>query len=273
MALNFPDSPIEGDVLVTSNAGGGFPRRWLYNGSQWQILSNTSLTLAAAFAKANAANFAANVANTYAVSNTQSNGYMTMRASGAVLNFQDGANLRVLVSDSAPFANVTFINSRGASNGGMGTWNIASQAIMENAGANSAAVQTLFQGSNTHLMTPLNAHQHRMGVKFWVAADPSTGFTARPSYNMTSWTDPVSGQSDSTIATDFSSANYAILVGLNQISSAWDASLSKAQFAGVTVQAAGTFTVKQNEMTDGATVWSFAAIDLTSLIVIGLGDL
>jgi hypothetical protein len=85
-------------------------------------------------------------------------------------------------------------------NGGpyVGVGPVATQAEME-AGT-----------STTTVVTPANFQWHPGACKFWIKATP--GGTINASYNVTSEADATAGVCDITIATDFSSANYAVFM-------------------------------------------------------------
>jgi len=68
---------------------------------------------------------------------------------------------------------------------------------------------------------------------------------------MTSWADTAVGQATGTIATDFSSANWAGQVSVIISASAWDATFTTG--CGFGTQAAGTFRVDCSRMQDGGT--------------------
>ena len=104
-------------------------------------------------------------------------------------------------------------------------------------------------------------------AKFWVKATAnSTTITA--SFNMTSWADTATGQATGTIATDFSSANWAGAVSILDTAGAWDGTFTTG--VGFGTQAAGTFRVDCSRMQDGGTAVA-ALIDPESWFASGFG--
>ena len=101
----------------------------------------------------------------------------------------------------------------------------ATQAEMEAATSNSVAA------------SPLNTKWHPGVAKVWIKA-AADGTSISASYNVTSITDDGTGSITVTIATDFSSANYAITTfgaGANS---------NLAQLNYITAQAAGSFSAR-----------------------------
>jgi hypothetical protein len=86
--------------------------------------------------------------------------------------------------------------------------------------------------------------------KFWVYWTANST-TILASYNMTSIADTAVGDADGTIATDFSSANWAGFVSTNDTTVAWDG--ANTQGSGFNARAAGTFGVLCSTITDGGT--------------------
>lgn len=126
-----------------------------------------------------------------------------------------------------------------------GTFKAATQAVQETATANDTAV------------TPGTQGNHPSAPKVWGKATVSAGVpTLAASYNMTSITDTGTGQLGVTIATDFSSANWAASAAVED------------DQRGVTIngQLAGSVTIFDRKMSD----FSFA--DPTSWHWSGLGD-
>jgi hypothetical protein len=96
---------------------------------------------------------------------------------------------------------------------------------------------------NDRAVTPRLAH-------FWVIWTGNST-TILASHNMDSIADTGPGVADGTITTDFSSANWAGWVDIDDDSTAWDATNTTA--AGFISRAAGTFQVGSSQMTDGGT--------------------
>jgi hypothetical protein len=109
---------------------------------------------------------------------------------------------------------------------------VASQSTMETA------------TNNTNMVTPLAVNWHPGVAKAWVKADASGNVLA--SHNITSVTDTATGRITVTIATDFSSANYAVVASVSQAGAVirWPYLLNSAI-------AAGSFEI-QNRDTAGA---------------------
>jgi hypothetical protein len=83
------------------------------------------------------------------------------------------------------------------------------------AGGLSAASQAEMEAasSNTVAATPGRTQNHPGVCKIWVSNN-ATGTTAEASYNLASTARPGNGRYTITVATDFSSAEYAIVLGL-----------------------------------------------------------
>ena len=123
-------------------------------------------------------------------------------------------------------------------------------------------------GSDTGRVVVSGRQQyHPSAAKFW-AKVTGNSTTILASYNMTSWADTAVGDADGTIATDFSTANWAGLVSVLAGTTAWDATNVTA--CGFNAQAAGTFGVLCSQMADGGT--SVANLfDPTNWFVAGFG--
>jgi hypothetical protein len=117
-------------------------------------------------------------------------------------------------------------------------------------------------------VTPLRQQFHPSAAKFWVKATGNST-TIEVSYNMTSWADTAVGIADGTIATDFSSVDWAGHVNLLGAASNWNTTNTSG--CGFTSQAAGTFTVAASQMTEGGTA-AANPLDPTAWFVTGLGD-
>ena len=126
---------------------------------------------------------------------------------------------------------------------------VASQAEMEAASSNAVAV------------SPGRAHNHPGMAKVWAAISVSGGTPSLDaSYNVTSITDTSAGNVTVTIATDFSSANYAAIASAVTASGA-------AHMASVrTGQSAGSFIVRTALSSTGADA------DNINLSVVAFGD-
>lgn len=107
-------------------------------------------------------------------------------------------------------------------------------------------------------VTPGRQHFHPSAAKFWAYVTVSAGApTLAASFNVTSITDTALGQMTVTIATDFSSANWACLASCR--------SSVSGQFTQVTAQSAGACTVSCINTTP-------AFVDPDSYSVAGFGD-
>jgi hypothetical protein len=103
-------------------------------------------------------------------------------------------------------------------------------------------------------VTPGRQHFHPGHGKFWIKAAGAGTLTA--SYNITSVTDTGTGVLTVTIATDFSSADYAITIG--HVGGSVNVTCAN--------QAAGSFTLNSVAIADGS------ATDPTTYYAAGLGD-
>ena len=110
--------------------------------------------------------------------------------------------------------------------------------------------------STTTVVTPENAKWHPGVAKEWVKCAAAGAIEA--SYNVTSVTDDAVGRVTVTIATDFSSANYAVVPSVLRTTGR--------TFPAVVAQAAGSF---QLENTDGN---NSALADPTSWYAVCYGD-
>jgi hypothetical protein len=104
-ALNFPDSPSQGDTYTVNG------KTWTFLGSTWVVVSPNVVP---AFTQAN-------VANTLPVSNTLSNGLVIIRSSQrSKLNFIPGSNVTINVTDDSAGDRVN-VTIESYSTGGGGT--------------------------------------------------------------------------------------------------------------------------------------------------------
>jgi hypothetical protein len=93
--------------------------------------------------------------------------------------------------------------------------------------------------SGTVGVTPANQHHHPSAAKFWAYVTVSAGApTLQTSYNVTSITDTGLGELTVTIATDFSSANWAALTSVRATGTGGFVYTHR-----TTAQAAGSITV------------------------------
>jgi len=139
-------------------------------------------------------------------------------------------------------------------------------------------IQTLFRATQAQqetgtsdlvFITPAVQHFSDSAAKFWVKAIGNST-TILASYNMTSWADTATGKATGTIATVFSSGNWAGLVDIIDSTSAWDATYSTGY--GFATQAAGTFEVDCARIADGNNAVA-ALVDPESWFVTGFGDI
>lgn len=107
---------------------------------------------------------------------------------------------------------------------------VASQAEME-AGT-----------STTVFVTPGRQHLHPSAAKFWVKWTANST-TILASYNVTSIADTATGQATVTIATDFSSANYAACVTVEATGTTWAVANAREPHLRSATLAAGTLVV------------------------------
>lgn len=98
-------------------------------------------------------------------------------------------------------------------NADMDAWEC--QGIMGVVGDAATQAQMEAASSNAVAVTPAVQHHHLSAAKCWLKATVSGGTPTlqSPSYNITSITDTAQGRMTATIATDFSSANWAALMG------------------------------------------------------------
>jgi len=107
----------------------------------------------------------------------------------------------------------TYANTAAGTAGQVLTSNGASAPTWGAAPSPTAANQTEMEAatSNTVFATPLNTNWHPGVAKMWIKCNGAKT-TINASHNVTSITDDGAGLLTVTIATDFSSANYAVLV-------------------------------------------------------------
>ena len=110
----------------------------------------------------------------------------------------------------------------------------------------SAATQAQMEAasSNTVAATPLNTNWHPGVAKVWIKCDSSG--TIQASHNVTSITDIGTGEVTVTIATDFSSADYAIVTGVCA-SNGVAGSAKSVRFSNSIQPTAGSFTARYGD--------------------------
>lgn len=108
--------------------------------------------------------------------------------------------------------------------------------------------------SDSTVVSPARQHWHPGHGKFWLKAAGAGTLTS--SYNITSVTDTGPGVLTVTIATDFSSADYAITTGY----------VLGTVYVHASSQAAGSFVLNSQRLSDGA------ALDPTTYYAAGFGD-
>lgn len=119
------------------------------------------------------------------------------------------------------------------------------------------------------LVTPGVQHNHPSSAKFWVQWTANST-TILSSYNVASIADTTVGDADITIATDFSSADWAGFVSTqDSTANGWDA--NSIQSSGFNAKAAGTCGVLCGMMVDGGTAVG-NLIDPQQWQVVGFGD-
>jgi len=136
----------------------------------------------------------------------------------------------------------------------MGLGPLATQADME-AGT-----------SATVIVTPSVVQYHPSAAKFWVKTTP--GNVNAASYNVTSVSDTAAGITVVTIATDFSSANWACQATVESTSDTMTVTNLKFCRIGLADQAAGTVSIECHD----ATATTSVIEDPTAWHVIGFGD-
>jgi hypothetical protein len=147
-------------------------------------------------------------------------GALTLTHHATDLVLPDGASITTSAGDEFEFVEYA-----------TGDWRMTSRLL---ASATQAEQET--GTSSTVFVTPSNQQSHQSAAKCWGKITYSAGAPVlSASYNITSITDTSSGVVTVTIATDFSSANYAILTTSLTASNQdlWD----------VTSQAAGSFVL------------------------------
>ena len=147
-----------------------------------------------------------------------------------------------------------------------GCWHHYDTNGAEYVGFPQASQADMEAGTSTVVyVTPGRQHFHPSAAKFWCKAGV-TG-AADASYNVSSITDVGTGAMTVNIGTDFSSANYAFAVAVENLDASIDAAVD-GQYAmlGLAGQAAGTLAlINKNET-------GTAAADPTKWHVIGFGD-
>lgn len=150
----------------------------------------------------------------------------------------------------------TYIGPFDASDTVQGKIQLAAQADQETATSTTLAV------------TPSIVQNHPSAAKFWLSGN-GTSTTMEASYNMTSWAHTATGDSDGTIATDFSSTSWCGVVSIMDSTGAYTAANITSQ--GFDARAAGTFGVRCVLMTEG-NVTAYANNDPDWWFVAGFGD-
>lgn len=146
---------------------------------------------------------------------------------------------------------------------GSNTW-VSAAATDSQAGLVAYAVQSEMEAasSNTRAVTPGRQHFHPSAAKFWAKVTVSGGTpSVATSYNVTSITDTGTGLLTVTIATDFSSANWACVATVESDSTNSPRIATVVQSA----QAAGTVQVSSNDASGTLT-------DPSAWHVVGFGD-
>jgi hypothetical protein len=142
---------------------------------------------------------------------------------------------------------------------------IASDTVQ---GAIEIASQAEMEGGTdtTRAVVPGRVHNHPGVAKFWVKAG-TTGNNLN-SYNITSLTDTGTGVLTITIATDFSSVDYAVVVSVEATGTTWAVANTRECHIRSATIAVGSVAV---DCTDN-TVTTSLVKDPTTWHVIGLGD-
>jgi len=154
------------------------------------------------------------------------------------------------------------VTGTAGTSGNLASWNADGDLVDAGSAGTSAASQAQQEtGTSTAVyVSPGTQEFHPSAAKFWVNADTAGNVDA--SYNVTSVTDTGTGQLTVTIATDFSSANWACLATM-------EFSMSDGNFKSIAVDtiAAGSVLVE---------VWKESGTDSTSdptaWHVAGFGD-
>ena len=137
-----------------------------------------------------------------------------------------------------------------ATNSFAGTVKTASQSVQETATATDTAV------------TPATQQYHPSAPKVWGKANVSGSPTLSVSYNMTSITDTADGDITCTIATDFSSADWACLATVETTSSSNADRLVQIKNSGQTAGTVEFTTVTKNDASDPSdpTAWHWTGL-------------
>ena len=122
---------------------------------------------------------------------------------------------------------------------GLPSWTTLSSGL-------AAATQAQMEAasSNTVAATPSNTNFHPGVAKVWIKCDSSG--TIQASHNVSSITDAGTGEVTVTIATDFSSADYAIVTGVCA-SNGTAGSAKSVRFSNSTQPTAGAFTARYGD--------------------------
>lgn len=172
----------------------------------------------------------------------------------------DGTNVEVLAE-----VNLLASESLIFTQGGVWIHYDANGAVYPSVG-NAASQAEMEAGTATDkFVTPQGVNWHPGAAKFWCKA--GVAGTASVSWNLTSIGDTGTGIMTPTIATDFSSANWAAFLSIENLDATIDAAADgQICMIGLAGQAAGTLQcINKNEA-------GIAAADPTQWHVVGFGD-
>lgn len=180
---------------------------------------------------------AGTTSGTALVSTGNTDGTIQLQVNGTTPSVTLAANGAVGVGSTPGYGtNGQVLTSAGT--GSAPTWSTVSAGL---SAATQAEMETAT--SNTVAATPLATNWHPGVAKTWIMCNAAGAIQA--SHNVTSITDGGVGQVTITIATDFSTANYCVMVSVKRgASGGTDLTISD--------QTAGTFTCSYNLSGTGA---------------------
>lgn len=179
-----------------------------------------------------------------------------------VIQVTDGTHTATLASCSlAPSESLVFDAA--------GLWTHYDSNMGPYVGVGPIATQAQMEGGAdlTVVVTPGRQHYHPSAAKCWGKA-VGAGTSLTVNYNITSVTDTGTGRLGVTFATDFSSANYSITLGLERSTTALTATGVEDYAIRNASPAAGTFEIESYDHT----ATTMAAQDPTSYFWACFGD-
>ena len=94
-------------------------------------------------------------------------------------------------------------------------YNSSGEALVQHAESEATQAEMEAETAVSHFVPPDLIHFAPSAAKAWCYSNQASPTTMLASYNMTSIADAGTGQTQYTLATDFSSANYVVLVSSN----------------------------------------------------------